>query len=126
MNIERRRIIFSLDKPGPSSSSASDSSSSSAPYSLTTVLNAREDLPGLYFVEDIGIQIVSYAEATLTFSFTGLIGNFFSVDVKIDSNLVATINLSESYASQPFEFAYGPNTYSGTFPATNGEVNLTA
>ena len=107
------------------SSSSTGGSSSSSLFSVTTVLGANPENPNYCFVEIIGLQMVSLDPATLVFSYTGLIGNIFSVNVNIDSQLVASIYLSDSYANQAFQFFYGSTTYSGTFPSGNGEVNFT-
>lgn len=101
---------------------------------LTGTLNARPDLPGLYFAETIGIQFLSVESMQLEFRYTGEIGNFDSVNFAFPGyynpsypnlgNIGATVNLSSSYRGTPFTCIFAGATYPGTFPSASGTIML--
>jgi hypothetical protein len=99
---------------------------------LSGTLNARQDLPNLYFAETIGLQFVSYEPGSLGYNNLNVIGDFYSVNLALEGyvnpdnpstgNIFTTVNLSTAYKGKPFAYSLAGTVYEGTFPNASGTV----
>jgi hypothetical protein len=92
-------------------SSSSSSSSSIFNTCLTSTLGSNQEIPEFYYEENVGFSLTSAEEITVCYNNLNISGLPIIVDIDIDGEIVASLNVSSDYADKPFSITYRGNTY---------------